>query len=97
MTILIETLCQRFFQVRSLFMITPKICIPFILTIGSLTCFCGFLNIMNFDLAELRDNLLIFNQVLISVNSLFNLLLLLRLLILANNVVSSACTMNFIN
>ena len=49
---------------------------------------------MNCDLAELSDNLFTFNQVLISANSLFNLLFLLRLLKLANNVVSSAYTMN---
>ena len=83
-------------------MITPKklrlsthsICIPFILTIGNLICSCGFLNIMNFDLAEFSDNLFTVNQVLISANSLFNLLFLLRLLQLANSVVSSAYTMN---
>ena len=63
-------------------MITPKklklstqsICIPFIMTIGNFICFCGFLNIMNFDLADFSDNLFTFNQVLISANSLFNLL-----------------------
>ena len=66
LTILFETLFKCFFQVRFLSMITPKklklsthsICIPFILTIGNLICFCGFLNIMNFDLAEFSDNLL---------------------------------------
>ena len=86
-------------------MITPKklklsthlICIPFILTIGNLICFCGFLNIMNFDLAEFSDNLFTVNRVLISANSLFNLLFLLRLLKLANSVVSSAFTMNLNN
>ena len=85
-------------------MITPKklistnsICIPFILTIGNLICFCGFLYIMNFDLTEFSDNLLTFNQVLIFANSLFNLLFLLRSLKLANNVVSSAYTMNLNN
>ena len=67
-------------------MITPKklqlsthsICIPFILTTGNFFCFCGFLNIMNFDLAEFSDNLFTCNQVLISANSLLNLLFLLR-------------------
>ena len=47
-------------------MITPKkfklsthsICIPLILAIGDYF-FCGFLIIMNFDLAELNDNLFI--------------------------------------
>ena len=84
-------------------MITPKKlklsthsnCIPLFLTNGNLICFCGFLNKMNFDLAELSDNLFTFNQVLTPANYLFNLLLLLRLLKLANNVVSSAHTMNF--
>ena len=52
---------------------------------------------MNFDLAEFSDNLFTFNQVLISANSLFNLLFLLRLLKLANSVVSSAYTMNLNN
>ena len=42
---------------------------------------------MNFALAESSDNLFTFNQVLISANSLINLLFLLRLLKLANNVV----------
>ena len=86
-------------------MITPKklklsthsIRIPLILTIGNSISFCGFLNIMNFDLAEYSANLLTFNQVLISANSLFNLLFLLRLLKLANSVVSSAYTMNLNN
>ena len=50
---------------------THSICIPLILTIGNLICFCGFLNIMNFDLAELSENLLTFNQVFISANALF--------------------------
>ena len=68
-----------------------------ILTIGNLICFCDFLNIMNFDFAQLSDNLFTFNQVLISAYSLFNLLFLLRLLKLANNVVSSAYTMNLNN
>ena len=52
-------------------MITPKklklsihlICISLILTISNLICFCGFLNIMSFNLAELSDNLFTFNQV----------------------------------
>ena len=56
---------------------THSICISFILTIGNLICFCGFLNIMNFDLAKLSDNLLTFNQVLLSDNSLLNLLFVL--------------------
>ena len=64
------------------------------MTSGNLICFCGFLNIMNFDLAEFSDNLFTFNQVLISTNSLFNLLFLLRLLKLANSVVLSAYTTN---
>ena len=93
------------FQVRFLSMITPKklklsthsIRISFILTIDHLICFCGFLNIMNFDLAEFSENLFTFNQVIISAYSLFNLLFLLRLLKLANSVVSSAYTMNLNN
>ena len=52
---------------------------------------------MNFALVELSDNLFTFNQVLISAYSLFNLLFLLRLLKLANIVVSSAYTMNLNN
>ena len=52
---------------------------------------------MNFDLAEFGDNLFTFDQVLISTDSLFNLLFLLRLLKLANSVVSSAYTMNLNN
>ena len=83
-------------------MITPKnlkltthsICIPLILIIGNLICFCGFLNIIYFDLSEVSDNLFTLNQVLISANSFFNLLFLLRLLKLANSVVPSAYTMN---
>ena len=67
------------------------------MTIGNLIFFCGSLNSMNFDLAEFSDNLFTFNQVLITVNSLFNLLFLLRLLKLANSVVSSAYTMNLNN
>ena len=86
-------------------MITPKklklstnILFPLILTIGNLICFCGFLNIMNFNLAELSDNLFTFNEVLISANnSLFSLLFLLRLLKFANSVVPSAYTMNLNN
>ena len=86
-------------------MITPKklklsthsICIPFILTIANLICFCGFLNIMNFDLAKFSDILFTINQVLISANSSFNLLFLLRLLKLANSVLSSAYAMNLNN
>ena len=84
-------------------MITPKelklsthsISFPLILTIGNLICFCGFLNIMHFDLAELSENLFTFNQVHISANSLFNLLFLLRLLKIANTGVSSAYTIHF--
>ena len=76
---------------------THSICIPLIFTICNLSGFCGFLNIMNFDLAEFSDNLFTFNQVIISANSLFNLLLLLTFPKLANNVVSSAYTMNLNN
>ena len=50
---------------------THVISILLILTIGKVICFCGFLNIINFDLAELGNNLLTFNQGLISVNFLF--------------------------
>ena len=97
-TVCILNTCEAdYFIILS--MITPKklklsthsICIPLILTIGNLICFCGFLNIINFDLAELSDNLFTFSQVLISANYLCNILFLLRLLKLANNVVSSAC------
>ena len=50
-------------------MFTPKklkvsiqsICITIILTIDNLACFCGFLNIMNFDLAGLSDPLFTFS------------------------------------
>ena len=72
---------------------THSICILINLTIGNFF-FCGFMNNMNFDLAEFSDNLFTFNKVFISANSLFNLLFLLRLLKLANSVVSSAYTMN---
>ena len=68
-------------------MVTPKklklstnsICIPFILTIGNLICFCGFLYIMNFDLTEFSDNLLTFNQVLIFANSLLNFVIFVEI------------------
>ena len=52
---------------------------------------------MNFNFAELGDNVFTFNQVHISANSLFNILFVLRLLELVNNVVSSAYTMNLNN
>ena len=105
LTTLFETLFKLFFQVRFLSMITPRklklsthsICIQLILTIGNLICFYSFLNILNFDLAELSDYFFTFNQVLNSANSSFNLLFLLRFLKLANNVVSSAYTMNLDN
>ena len=50
-------------------MFTPKkikvsiqsICITIILTIDNLACFCGFLNIMNCDLAEISDPLFTFS------------------------------------
>ena len=50
-------------------MFTPKkikvsiqsICITIISTVDNLACFCGFLNIMNFDLAELSDPLFTFS------------------------------------
>ena len=41
-----------------------SICISLIFTVGNSTCLCGFLNIINFDLAEISNNLFIFNQVL---------------------------------
>ena len=82
---------------KKLKLLTHSICIPLILTIGNLICFCGFLNIMNFDLSEFSDNLYTFNQVLISANFLLNLLFLLRFLKLANNVVSFAYTMKLYN
>ena len=73
---------------------THSICIALILTFGNLTYVCGFLNIRNFELAELSHNLFTFNRRLLFVNSLLNILFLLRLLTLTNNVVSSAYTLH---